>query len=217
MKQEATTTPGSLRAYERARRILPALRLDLRGILPRPKQSHRRAGGCRVRGRVANALDDLFTIVGTGPGDGCGSAGALAPENPATYGQISDVLRVEGRSGDAAVMLMTGAMVTADPGLKEELIQLYRSGIDPTAALSCDIVHQHLCAAAAETVQLHLAGRNRDSAFQFQTRNQAVTEFACPAGPLDRLLSGAGTMHPYANSSSNSQSTRGAPDSPRPP
>ena len=93
---------------------------------------------------------------------------------------------------------MVGIVVTADAGLTQELLGLYRGGLDeqgcavaPTAngpALnpSCPIVHQHLCAASAESVQVNVQLGRRDQAERL--KQTAVSQLRCPAEPFERLL-----------------------------
>jgi hypothetical protein len=95
------------------------------------------------------------------------TAQRLDPAVAASYRQLSKAYLAGGRADDAAVSLVEGTLITADLGLRQELMDLYRSGLDTLgcaatagpyrAAMnpSCGIVHKHMCAAAARALQLY--------------------------------------------------------------
>lgn len=130
--------------------------------------------------------------------DAAGQARMLDPENPDMYLQVSAVHLAGNRGEDAAITLMEGVLMTKDPNLRAELVNLYRNGLDakgcalmpgadgPALNPSCETVHRHLCAASAGTIQLHLESGRRDLAEEMRTT--AMRDFACPAGPLDQVL-----------------------------
>ena len=85
---------------------------------------------------------------------------------------------------------MTGVMVTEDRALRDELVDLYRQGLDPIgcaivntrdgAAInpSCATVRRHVCAATIEAVRIDTnAGR---SAQAQRLRDSAARQFQCP-------------------------------------
>ena len=95
------------------------------------------------------------------------TAQQLEPAAAASYRQLSKAYLAGGRADDAAVALVEGTLVTSDLGLRQELMDLYRSGLDTQgcattpgpygAAMnpSCGIVHTHMCIAAARALQLY--------------------------------------------------------------
>mgnify|MGYP003701075467 CR=1 FL=1 len=97
-------------------------------------------------------------------------------------------------------------MLTLDAWLRQNVVELYQSGVDRggcalmpgqngSMALNagCDAVHSRLCAATVAAIQLRLKGGRRDLAEQL--KDSGIKDFACPAGPLDAAL-GAGTRIP---------------------
>jgi tetratricopeptide (TPR) repeat protein len=92
-------------------------------------------------------------------------ARALEPSNALAYRQAAAALINLDRPDAAAVALMAGFMITNDAGVRQEVLDLYRAGLDqegcaisatpngPAFNPSCAIVHRHLCAGAAEAVQ----------------------------------------------------------------
>jgi hypothetical protein len=122
----------------------------------------------------------------------------LDPANPDVYLQLSAVHLAGKRAEDAAITLMEGVLVTKDPGLRAELVNLYRNGLDtkgcalmpgadgPALNPLCEAVHRHLCAASAGTIHIRLESGRRDLAEDM--RSSALRDFGCPAGPLDQAL-----------------------------
>jgi len=111
---------------------------------------------------------------------------------------MADVLLANHRAEEAAVVLMRGMFITSDLGLRQDLLNLYRSGIDtekcaiiagpngPAINPACELVHQHICAAAADTIRARLTVEPRDVA---QTQKKTfLRDYGCPAGPLNSVL-----------------------------
>jgi tetratricopeptide (TPR) repeat protein len=85
---------------------------------------------------------------------------ALSPFSASMYLQWADVLVQSGRPEESLIALMEGEMITSDPGMKDRMVKLYRSGLDPqgcaavekeghvTLNPSCEVVHRHLCEGA---------------------------------------------------------------------
>jgi tetratricopeptide (TPR) repeat protein len=121
-------------------------------------------------------------------------ARSLDPDNPEVYRQIVNVLMAGGHPEQAAEKLMEGAIATADPGLRADLIKLYQNGGDPKGCAiltdasgsainpSCETVHRDICTASAEIIKLRTQTGRKDLADE--TRDTAVTEFGCPAAGL---------------------------------
>ncbi|HZT75236.1 MAG TPA: hypothetical protein VFA27_01165 [Vicinamibacterales bacterium] len=90
----------------------------------------------------------------------------LQPLAPLPYRQIATAQLAREEADAAAVTLMVGSMVTADPGLTQALLGLYAAGVDegrcaaasgpsgPTLNTNCEVVQRHLCAAAPEAARL---------------------------------------------------------------
>jgi protein O-mannosyl-transferase len=119
----------------------------------------------------------------------------MEPVNTDLHHQIAAILLDQGRADEAAVALMEGVLVTTDTGLRNELLRLYQSRLDPSGCATmpiqgntalnpaCPIVHRHLCVAAAGTMRLRLETGRPDLA---QTMQQlALKEFHCTAEELE--------------------------------
>jgi tetratricopeptide (TPR) repeat protein len=98
---------------------------------------------------------------------------AREPMNPEVYRQVSSAYIAGGQPDAAAVALMEGVLLTSDQSLRSDLLELYRQGLDTKGCATmagpngesinpgCDIVHRHLCKAAALAIQASLKmGRN---------------------------------------------------------
>jgi hypothetical protein len=89
-------------------------------------------------------------------------AQALDPLNVAVYDEIADACLALSRGEDAAIALARGMFATGDGSLRQDLLKVYRSGVDtagcavvpgprgPALNPSCDIVRRDLCAGATQ-------------------------------------------------------------------
>jgi tetratricopeptide (TPR) repeat protein len=114
---------------------------------------------------------------------------ALSPFSAPMYLQLADVLLHSGHLEEGAVALMEGEMITADPGLNQQLARLYRSGLDPqgcaavekngqmTLDPSCEVVHRHLCEGSIGAEQIYTQAGRADLAAT--TRNLAAQKLRC--------------------------------------
>ena len=165
------------------------------------------AGSARVPGAsTAPAADTYRLLAAAHLGldepqqalDAAARARTLGPLQPLAYRLAAAALLAGGRVDDAAVTLMGGIVLTADAGLTQELLGLYRSGLDeqgcavastsngPAFNPACPIVQRHLCAASAESIQVNLQLGRRDQAERL--KETAVSQLRCPSEPLERLL-----------------------------
>ena len=165
------------------------------------------AGSARVPGAsTAPAADTYRLLAAAHLGldepqealDAAARARTLGPLQPLAHRLAAAALLAGGRADDAAVTLMVGIVMTADAGLTEEILGLYRSGLDekgcaftptsngPAFNPACPIVQRHLCAASAESIQLNLQLGRRDQAERL--KETAVSQLRCPPEPLERLL-----------------------------
>jgi len=113
----------------------------------------------------------------------------LSPFSAPMYLQLADVLVHSGRAEESAVALMEGEIITNDPGLKNQLAQLYRGGLDPQGCAavekdsqvmlnpSCEIVHRHLCEASAAAEQIYTVAGRADLAAG--AKDLAVQKLGC--------------------------------------
>ncbi len=129
------------------------------------------------------------------------SRGAIEvdPGNPDAYRQHAQALIAAGRGEEAVTVLMEGVMLTLDASLRQNVVELYQSGVDRggcalmpgqngSMALNpgCPAVHGQLCAATVAAIQLRLTHGRRDMAEQL--KNSGVRDFGCAAGPLEEAL-----------------------------
>jgi protein O-mannosyl-transferase len=123
--------------------------------------------------------------------DAAAAARELEPLNAQSYRQLSASLVAGGRADEAAVALVEGTLVTSDVGLRQELLNLYQSGLDtkgcaitrspygPAVNPSCEIVRKHACAATAGVLRLYRKLGREDLAGP--ARAVASTTFGCPS------------------------------------
>jgi len=175
--------PAAIRAYEQS---VAALRRALTII------ESRRSGAVVPAADVYRVLSAAHGRLGQhGPAiDAATQARALDPFNVIGYQQSAAAFLSAERGDEAAVTLMIGVMVTEDRALRDELVDLYRQGLDPLgcalvntrdgAAInpSCVTVRRHVCAATGEAVRIDTnAGR---SAQAQRLRDSAARQFQCP-------------------------------------
>jgi hypothetical protein len=124
----------------------------------------------------------------------------LDPLNPATYRQLADAFLVGDQAEDAALALMEGMIVTQDMGIRHDLVKLYQERVDPKGCSivpgpngpalnpSCPMIHEHLCAIAADSIKVRVFTGRRDIAEQL--KRSFLHDYACPSGPIDQALPG---------------------------
>jgi len=122
----------------------------------------------------------------------------LAPQNPRTYGRLADLLLMRDQGEEAAVALMEGGMLTADTDLRAYLVRLYASSADPANCTlvrspsgpvinpQCQIVRDHVCAAAPEVLRALIDLNRRQAASQ--DKQTFITNYQCAPGPLDQVF-----------------------------
>ncbi len=177
-------TPESERAYRRSLQIL----LKCVSITKSSRQGGASSGLYRVLSTSYLRLADTRKAL-----EAATYALQLDPLKSESYRQIADVLVAAGRADEAAVKLVEGVILSADSSLGDELLGLYRSGLDRDGCAvlggrgalnpACDIVRRHFCAAAAEAIRVDL--QTARDAQAVETRNAALHRFNCPAGPLN--------------------------------
>jgi tetratricopeptide (TPR) repeat protein len=130
--------------------------------------------------------------------DAAATAMELDPFNAETYRRLSAAFLANGQADEAAVALIQGTIVTSDLSLRQDLLRLYRQGLDskgcatvpgpngPAFNPSCEIVHTQTCAAVAATIPLYLRMQRRDLAEKL--KDSVAGDFGCPADLLNRLL-----------------------------
>jgi tetratricopeptide (TPR) repeat protein len=194
----AASTPEATRAYQRA--------LDV----ARQCLSIIEIGSAKIAGAsTAPAADAYRLLAGAYLGlqdpekalDAATRARTLEPSHPLGYRQTAAALLDEDRPDEAAVSLVVGFMVTGDAGLRQEVLDLYRAGLDdkgcairatpngPVFDPSCDIVRRHLCAAAADTMRVYQQMGRGDRAEALE--RSAAHDFGCDPAPLERVLPGS--------------------------
>jgi protein O-mannosyl-transferase len=146
-----------------------------------------RARGGIVPERNGSRIADLEAAISAAylnVGDAAGAytaasvAAQLDPFSGGSYRQLAASLLAGGRPDDAAVALAEGGLVTADGGLRQMLLGLYRQGLDregcalvpgaagPALNLGCPTVRRHLCAAVDRALELYRRVGRKDLADQ---------------------------------------------------
>ena len=123
----------------------------------------------------------------------------LQPLNPLAYHLAAASLLEMNRPEEAAMLLLTGSIVSGDAALGREAMTLYSAGLDPdgcaiagsgaSAALNprCAIVARHSCIASAAAYQIFEKSRQVQRAEQVKAA--AVASLGCPADLMDRANS----------------------------
>jgi tetratricopeptide (TPR) repeat protein len=95
------------------------------------------------------------------------TAQRMEPAAVESYRRLSAAYLAAGRADDAAVALVEGTLVTSDVGLRRQLMDLYRGGLDtegcatkpgpygPAMNPSCGMVRRHMCLAASLALELY--------------------------------------------------------------
>ena len=142
--------PRALKTLQRAVAIGEAHRQNrVRGVAVSTAEAYRLLSAAHLR------LGDLPKA-----SDAASRARALDPRNPHGYRQSAEV-SLAAKDGEAAAIALTeGFLLTGDGGLREDLVYLYRNGLDtegcafaqgPSGVMmnpSCGVVHRHICAAS---------------------------------------------------------------------
>lgn len=120
------------------------------------------------------------------------------PLNPAVYSQLGHILFAAHQPADAAAALMEGMLVTSDMGLRQQLVELYRTAVDPQGCAvtagpygpainpQCPIVHRNLCDAGLDAIRIRLETGYPEIAAEL--KKSFLQDYACPAGPLNQVL-----------------------------
>jgi protein O-mannosyl-transferase len=114
----------------------------------------------------------------------------LDAQNPAVWREYARTLAAAGRGEDAIIALMEGVMITVDPGLRQDVVDMYRSspgqggcallpgqGGNPALNPSCATVHAVLCRATAGAIKLRVQTGRPDLAEQL--RGSGLRDFHC--------------------------------------
>lgn len=114
----------------------------------------------------------------------------LGSSVPETSLQLSQVLLFSDHKEDAAVALTEGLFLTGDQRFMGQLQRLYGSGLDPNDCAfkqspagpllnnGCQVVHENICKAASDAIQLYIQIRRPDLVDEMKKR--AREEFICP-------------------------------------
>jgi hypothetical protein len=196
-------TPESDAADRKARRFL----LRCVSISEAYERQFRTAHGKPAFGVIQRSEPDAYRLLSVSymsSGDldeaegAANNARTLAPLDPRTYRQLSRVLLARNRGNEAAMVLMTGMLITSDPAVRAELIELYGSSQNPdnctlvstpegpTINPQCNIVRDHLCSAAINVIRVRLDGGRRDLAER--DKQIFITNYGCPAEPLEQAV-----------------------------
>jgi protein O-mannosyl-transferase len=191
-------TPASIAAYQSARTALERSVTILQAI--RQQMGANDSVPEFVNGETGRLLSVVYERLGNNEKamNLAIQARQLEPLNPDMYRQLADVFLAGDQTDDAALALMEGMIVTQDMEVRKELLSLYRNGFDskscalmegpngPAINPSCPMVHEHLCAIAADSIKVRLATGRRDIAEQL--KRSFLGDYGCPAGPINEVL-----------------------------
>ncbi len=203
-------TPESRRALERALALL----LKCRSVVEANYQDL--AAKARARGRAPlerdgtriGAVERQTASVYLRLGDAQKAREAASravesdPLNADGYHGLAALQAAAGQADEAAVTLVEGTLITADMGLRQDLLRLYQSGLDRDGCAiqargqfagainpACAVVRQHFCAASARVIARHVENKRPDLAEPLRT--MAAREFACEGRAASRSAAGA--------------------------
>jgi hypothetical protein len=192
-----TPTAEGRRAYGRGLELLTRVRRIVQASMERERVEARARGTLAPQqddakvGRVERSISSVEIRLNDIPGavEAGRNAQQLDPTNGESYGQLASALLAAGRTDEAAVTLVEGTLVTSDQSLRQDLLKLYQGGLDtkgcavmagpygPAINPHCDIVRQHVCAAAADATTLYMRMGRAD--LVEQTKRQLAESFAC--------------------------------------
>ena len=191
-----TPTPAVARqAYERSREVLERCKSIVQANNALENKETKARGAPEIKplryADLYRLLSEVELRLGDVPRalDNVHYALALSPFSAPMYLALADVLVHSGRAEQAVVALMEGEIITSDPGLTQQMVRLYRRGLDPqgcaamerngqvTLNPSCEVVHRQLCEASAGVQQIYIqAGRTDLAAID---RDLAVQKLRC--------------------------------------
>jgi protein O-mannosyl-transferase len=209
LQQERKSTVPPPESMEDYRKALTVLKRGV-AILEASRQSHLAA--LRAEGKPESLLgtsadEDLYRLLAgayfrLGDGDHAFDAAMESrrrePLNPIVYRQLGHILFAAHQVSDAATVLMEGMLVTSDMGLRQQLMDLYRSGLDTQgcaiangpygAAINpkCPLVHENLCSAGLDALRIRLATGQTGPAADL--KKNLLQDYGCPAGPIEQVL-----------------------------
>ena len=200
--------PRSAREYERAAELLKRsvaidksarAEYDRKGGAEWARRHSALAVGAKLDPEARWMLAAAYWRLGKADEAGAAAREALAlhPKNGEAYRQISFAFAAQDRIDDAATALIEGELITSDRSLRTDLLDLYRSAMGDTCAITagpngqainiaCERVHKQFCAASVEVVKADLEDAQWDEARR--QKQDFIHKYGCPAGPLEQVL-----------------------------
>jgi hypothetical protein len=118
----------------------------------------------------------------------------LAPRDPQMYDLVANLLLLHDQGNEAAVILTEGMLITSDAELRASLVRLYGSSADPENCTlmagadgpainaRCQIVADHVCAAAPDVLKALTEMGRREEAVE--KKQMFLREYRCEPGRL---------------------------------
>ena len=118
----------------------------------------------------------------------------LAPRDPQMYSLVANLLLLHDQGNEAAVILTEGMLITSDAELRASLVRLYGSSADPENCTlmagadgpainaRCQIVADHVCAAAPDVLKALTDMGRREEAME--KKQMFLREYRCEPGRL---------------------------------
>lgn len=197
-----TVTPGSLAAYQRSLEILNrGLAID--NFSEEKRRTEKLFRGMSESEIRPTSLPSLYsslavTYVRLGKNQEAYTAAAraavLSPELADSYITMGEALLAEGNKKDAVISLIEGFLITDDSKILPLIQEVYggASGEEDCAFRnsvegqslnnSCETVHNNICKASGNLIELLHQNQNRIAADRIKDR--ALGTFACPLSSL---------------------------------
>jgi tetratricopeptide (TPR) repeat protein len=205
-RETSAIAPQSADAFRRALSVLE------RGAAIQQAARQRELDRIRSEGKSQQLLgvspnDDIYRLLSAvylrvGDGDKAFDAAIAArkyqPMNPLVYTQLAQVLMAGRQPEDAGTALMEGMLLTSDLGLRQQLMDLYRSASGenaceivpgpngPAINPKCARVHRNLCEASVDAIRIRIETGRRDIAAEL--KKSFLNDYGCPADPLNQAL-----------------------------
>jgi protein O-mannosyl-transferase len=182
-------------AYERAREVLERCKSIVQANNALENKEAQARGAPEIKpvryADLYRLLSEVELRLGDVPRalDNARYALALSPFSAPMYLALADVLVHSGRAEQGVVALMEGEIITSDPGLTQQMVRLYRRGLDPlgcaavekngqtTLNPSCEVVHRDLCEGSDGVQQIYSQAGRTDLAAS--TKDLAVQKLRC--------------------------------------
>jgi tetratricopeptide (TPR) repeat protein len=118
----------------------------------------------------------------------------LSPQAGEGYLVLAELFQAQSRKNDEAVALLEYFLTSKNPRILGPLQTLYQSGLDQQGCAinrtsdgvslnqSCEVVHNDLCQASIDLIEISIGAQRQDLADQFESEGK--NEFGCSLPPM---------------------------------